>query len=112
MAYLTAVRTAQAMQTMQLSSPASPAASPTEEDQGARRYARLLVSEIKLYNEGAVRMGRERGDLLQRLKPEIDRARVLYDERISVSIASRDIYFRQELLQTLADGDLSLLGSP
>jgi len=96
---------------MQLSSPASPAASSTEDDQGARRYARLLVSEIKLYNEGAVRMGRERRDLLQRLKPEIDRARVLYEERISVGIGARDMYFHQELLQTLAGGDQSLLGS-
>ena len=32
--------------------------SPEEEDSSARRYARLLVSEIKLYNESAVRTGR------------------------------------------------------
>ena len=36
----------------------------TEEDSSARRYARLLVSEIKLYNEAAVRTGREKRDLL------------------------------------------------
>ena len=58
------------------------------EDDGARRYARLLVSEIKLYNESAVRTGRERRDLLVRLRPEIDRARRLYEER-SARLARR-----------------------
>ena len=38
-----------------------------EEVQGARRYARLLVSEIKLYHEGAVDEGRRAGDLRARL---------------------------------------------
>ncbi len=85
-AYLTAVRTAQAMRLMSGADvPAAEQEREPEQDeaQGARRYARLLVSEIKLYNEGQVRMGRERRDLLTRLKPEIDRARRLYDERIA-----------------------------
>lgn len=112
-AYLTAVRTAQAMRLM--SGTEVPAAEQgrepePDEAQGARRYARLLVSEIKLYNEGQVRMGRERRDLMTRLKPEIERARRLYDERVAPSIHSRDVYFEQELVQTLADGDQSLLG--
>ncbi len=112
-AYLTAVRTAQAMRLM--SGADVPAADQErepehDEEQGSRRYARLLVSEIKLYNEGQVRMGRERRDLLTRLKPEIDRALRLYDERVAASIHSRDVYFQQELVQTLADGDQSLLG--
>jgi uncharacterized membrane protein len=47
---------------------------------------------------------------MTRLKPEIDRARRLYDERIAPSIHSRDVYFQQELVQTLAGGDQSLLG--
>ena len=79
-----------------------------DEAQSARRYAKLLVSEIKLYNEGAVRVGRERRDLASRLRDEISRARHLYDERIGSSLADRDRYFQQELVQTLADGDQSL----
>src|SRR3954462_6360631 len=47
------------------------------DEPGARRFARLLVAEIKLYNEAAVRAGREQRDLLQRLGTEIDRARRL-----------------------------------
>ena len=51
-----------------------------EADEAARRYARLLVSEIKLYKEGAVTEGRAERDLGHRLKGEIDRARGLYEE--------------------------------
>jgi chemotaxis protein histidine kinase CheA len=82
-----------------------------DDEQGARRYARLLVSEIKLYNEGAVRLGRENRDLLARLATEIDRARRMYEERVSPAVAARGLYFRQELVQTLAGGDPGLLGN-
>jgi hypothetical protein len=84
----------------------------SEEDQAARRYARLLVSEIKLYNESAVRLGREKRDLLSRLQPEVERARRLYEQRVPPTVAKRELYFDQELCQTLADGDTSLLGNP
>jgi hypothetical protein len=80
-------------------------------EDGARRYARLLVSEVKLYNEAAVKLGREQRDLLDRLAPEIDRARKLYEERVSSNVRARNLYFDQELVRTLADGDPSLLGS-
>jgi len=79
-----------------------------EDVQSACRYAKLLVSEIKLYNEGAVRVGRERRDLRSRLGDEIDRARRLYDQRVPQSLPGRDAYFQQELVQTLAEGDQSL----
>jgi hypothetical protein len=82
------------------------------EGQGARRFARLLLSEIKLYNEGAVRVGRQQRDLLQRLGAEIARARRLYEERVPASLGARHAYFQQELVQTLADGDAALLGNP
>ena len=112
LAHLTAARTADVMRR---SSPAQGAVSsvPMKEDgTSARRYARLLVSEIKLYNEAAVRLGRQKGDLLERLKPEIDRARKLYTQRISPAVDARGTLFHQELVQTLADGDASLLGNP
>jgi hypothetical protein len=79
------------------------------DDEGARRYARLLISEIKLYNEGAVRHAREQRDLRTRLAPEIARAHRQYRERVPETIASRDRYFEAELVATLADGDASLL---
>lgn len=109
LAYLTAVKTVQAMQLLGAGPSAQSGAVTEDEAQSARRYARLLVSEIKLYNEGAVRVGRQRRDLMRRLKPEIDRARRLYEERVPVSTHARDVYFHEELVQTLADGDQSLL---
>lgn len=83
-----------------------------DDDSSARRYARLLVSEIKLYNESAVRVGRERRDLLTRLRPEIDRARRVYQERVPDWVGARDQLFEQELVHTLAEGDPALLGAP
>ena len=106
LAQLTAVRIAQA-----LGAGNNRPATSDEDDGSARRYARLLVSEIKLYNEAAVRTGRERRDLLERLRPEIDRARRLYEERVPVSIGHRATLFQQELVQTLAEGDPDLLGA-
>jgi len=82
----------------------------TEED-AARRYARLLFSEIRMYNEPVVEAGRRSRDLLSRLGGEIERARQLYEARIPASVSARSIYFEQELVRTLADGDRSLLGS-
>jgi hypothetical protein len=49
--------------------------------------------------------------LLSRLGGEIERARQLYEARIPASVSARSIYFEQELVRTLADGDRSLLGS-
>ena len=79
-------------------------------EDAARRYARLLLSEIKLYNETAVTAGREQKDIFERLRPEIERARSLYEARVSPSLRARNLYFEQELVRTLADGDPNLLG--
>ena len=76
----------------------------------ARRFARLLVSEIKLYNEQKVRDGRLEGDLYGRLREDIDRSRQMYDKRVAPPVASRYDYFHQELVNTLAEGDPSKLG--
>jgi hypothetical protein len=92
--------------------PAGPQLSAEEETrhEEARRFARLLVSEIKLYNEDGVDRGRANRDLYQRLKEDIDRSREMYEKRISPDIrASRD-YFHEELVRILADGDPDALG--
>ena len=87
----------------------------TERPQGleesARRFARLLLSEIKLYHEPAVDEGRRSRNLLSRLGPEIERARRLYDERVPASLRTRAELFHQELVATLAGGDPALLGA-
>jgi hypothetical protein len=77
----------------------------------ARRFARLLVSEIKLYNEQKVNEGRESRDLYERLREAIDRSREMYDKRVQPPVASKFDYFHYELVNTLAEGDESRLGS-
>ena len=109
---LGAVTAARTVQAVNRNGDSAPAVGPRpDEEQRARRYARLLLSEIKLYNEPAIRLGRQQRDLLQRLRPEIDRARRLYEERVPPAIGGRAAYFQQELVQALADGDAALLGT-
>jgi hypothetical protein len=80
------------------------------DEDAARRYARLLVSEIRMYHEPLVDAGRRSRDLRSRLGGEIDRARRLYEERVPQAVRDRSDFFEQELVRTLADGDRSLLG--
>ncbi|HEX8851945.1 MAG TPA: GAF domain-containing protein [Pyrinomonadaceae bacterium] len=76
----------------------------------ARRFARLLVSEIKLYNEQKVKEGRTQGNIYERLREDIDRSRQMYDKRVAPPVAARYDYFHQELVNTLAEGDPAKLG--
>jgi hypothetical protein len=82
----------------------------TKKHDEARRFARLLVSEIKLYNESKVEQGRKNKDLYERLKEDIDRSRQMYDERIAEDVRKASNYFYDELVRILADGDTSVLG--
>ncbi len=82
-----------------------------ERREEARRFARLLVSEIKLYNERAVLEGRESGNLYQRLREDIDRSRQMYDDRIPEDVRSATNFFHEELVRILADGRPEALGA-
>ncbi len=77
----------------------------------ARRFARLLVSEIRLYNEQKVLEAREAGDIYEILKEAIDRSREMYDKRVLPEVASKFDYFHYELVNNLADGDEEKLGA-
>jgi hypothetical protein len=77
----------------------------------ARRTARLLVSEIRLFHEPAVNEGRRHRNLLARLAPEIEKARQAYNEQVPAGVRDHTDYFHQELIQTLAGGDAALLGN-
>ena len=76
----------------------------------ARRFARLLVSEIKLYNESKVEQGRRNKDLYERLKDDIDRSRQMYEDRIDDDVRKVSNYFYDELVRILADGRADALG--
>ena len=77
----------------------------------ARRFARLLVSEIKLYNEQKVNEGRDAADLYDRLREAIDRSREMYEKRVQPQVAAKFDYFHYELVSNLAEGNDAKLGA-
>ena len=87
-----------------------PATEESKKHDEAGRFARLLVSEIKLYNEAKVEQGRKNRDLYERLKEDIDRSRQMYDERIGEDVRKNSNYFYDELVRVLADGNADILG--
>lgn len=94
--------------------PARPAPSLSPEEQkshdDAKRFARLVVSEIKLYNEAKVNEGRKNKDIYERLKEDIERGRHMYHERVAAPVRESTNYFYDELVRILAGGDQSALG--
>jgi hypothetical protein len=97
----------------EISSPEGPLASPEGNGsrEEARRFAHLLASEIKLYNEHAVAVGRKHGNLYALLSGDIERGRALYEERVPREARSGADYYYEELVEVLAGGDSNLLGS-
>jgi hypothetical protein len=92
--------------------PHVPALSPEEQKShdDAKRFARLVVSEIKLYNEAKVNEGRKNKDIYERLKEDIERGRHMYHERVAAPVRESTNYFYDELVRILAGGDQSALG--
>jgi hypothetical protein len=95
--------------------PAGPAARPISPDdqkahEDAKRFARLVVSEIKLYNESKVNEGRRHKDIYERLKEDIERGRQMYSDRVATNVRESTNYFYEELVRILAGGDAAALG--
>ncbi|MGB7584158.1 MAG: hypothetical protein WBM11_04865 [Terriglobales bacterium] len=76
----------------------------------AQRFARLLMDEVKLYNQAKVAEGRKNKDLYDRLKEDIDKSRNTYTKRYGSTAAASADYFSQELIRSLAEDDVTLLG--
>jgi hypothetical protein len=77
----------------------------------AHRFARLLVDEIKLYNQVKVTEGRKSKDLYDRLKEDIEKSRITYQKRYGNTAAGGADYFSQELVRSLAEDDTSIMGA-
>jgi hypothetical protein len=92
--------------------PARPALAPEDQKahEDAKRFARLVVSEIKLYNEAKVTEGRKTRDIYERLKEDIERGRQMYTDRVAAPVRDSSDYFQDELVRILAGGDASALG--
>jgi hypothetical protein len=76
----------------------------------AKRFAKLLVSEIELYNKSKVAEGRKNRDLYERLKSDIDRSRQTFEKRFGKVLSKQFDYFHDELVKTLGGNDPSVLG--
>lgn len=93
--------------------PAAEAAiSPEDEEvhKKAKRFAKLLVDEIRLYNQAKVTEGRKHKDLFKRLQEDIEKSRATYDKRYGHTPAAAGDYFNKEVIRILANNDESLMG--
>jgi len=95
--------------------PAAAESAPLSEEEqkfqkDAKRFARLLVSEIDLYNKNKVADGRKNKDLYKRLKSDIERSRLTFQKRFSKPVGPPVDYFHEELIRSLANNDSSLMG--
>jgi hypothetical protein len=77
----------------------------------AQRFARLLVDEIKLYNQAKVAEGRKNKDLYDRLREDIEKSLTTYQKRYGSTVAANADYFNQELIRSLAEDDRSVMGA-
>jgi hypothetical protein len=76
----------------------------------AQRFARLLVDEIKLYNQAKVAEGRRHKDLYDRLKEDIEKSRSTYTKRYGTTAAASGDYFQKEVVRNLAEEDTTVMG--
>jgi len=77
--------------------------------EAARRYAKLVATDIRLYNEEAVVLGRRHGDLAQRLAEQFTRGKETFVKRHgSLGPVGLEI-LREAYLDVLAGGDARLL---
>lgn len=77
----------------------------------ARRFARLAVNEIKLYQEEDVKAGVEHKDLWARLRTTFHMAIDTYDSRVDQEVRDTFDYLYDEIVKQLANGDPSNLGA-
>lgn len=77
----------------------------------AQRFAKLLVDEIKLYNQAKVAEGKQNRSIYKLLREDIEKSRATYEKRYSATPAASGKYFDSEVIRILADNDRSLLGS-
>ena len=76
----------------------------------AKRFAKLLISEIELYSKAKVSDGRKNKDLYGCLKTDLQRSRQTYEKRFAKTEAARHDYLHDEIVRILANDDASILG--
>ena len=77
---------------------------PQDPDTRARRLARALVSDIKVYNPDKWRESRDAGTLRHEFRDEILKSWEEYVEQVGEPMAKKTPYFRDALNEILAEG--------
>lgn len=77
--------------------------------QEARRFARLVATDIRLYNEDAVILGRRHRDLARRLSEHLRRGRETYSRRFPELGPEGLELLKEAYIEVLAAGDRSLV---
>jgi predicted Zn finger-like uncharacterized protein len=86
-----------------VAAPQAPEA-PAPQDERARRLARVLVSDILVYNQAVRDRALGEGNLPVALATEINKAWDLYKSKVSPDIATGTTFFKDALNEILADG--------
>ncbi len=61
----------------------------------ARRFARIIVSDIALYNQEAVAEGLKNGTFYELLKADVDEGRDIYEKRVPKVIRAQKDYYQE-----------------
>ena len=77
----------------------------------AQRFARVQVAEMRLYKPQAVKDGRVRRDLYGALRQDVDRAQEEFRRDFLSASPTMVDYLHLELLRTLANNEVELLGN-
>ena len=75
----------------------------------ARRYARLVATDIRLYNEEAVMLGRRNGDLSDRIAEHLNRGKETFMRRHAELGPTGIELLHEAYVQVLAAGDAGLI---
>ena len=78
--------------------------------QRANRVAKVTMQDIKLLHPKDVQLGRERKDICQRLRSDLDKARKEYDRRFRAIQDHPVDYFHRWMVEILAEGNTEALG--
>ena len=70
----------------------------------ARRLARLIVSDIIIYNQDKILEGIKEDTLFDLLKEDIEVGRAYYEKNIDPAVAQSANYFNQALVDILVKG--------
>jgi len=88
---------------------AAPSAAASPEIAVAQRFARLVATDIRLYNEEAVMLGRRNRDLAERLSESLNRGKETFIERHGALGDDALRLLHEAYVEVLAGGDPELL---